>query len=336
MLKTLCETDGISGFCSPIRKVILENIKSGEVTVDALGNIIVYKKGKSSDKKVMFCAHMDEVGFMVTGITDKGYIKFTSCGGIDTRVIVSKRVRIGDNKIPGVIGYKAVHLQGGDERKKAAEEKSLSVDIGAKDKEEAEKLVSIGDYIAFDTDFSYFGDDFMKGKALDDRVGCACLLKLLENDYPYDFYGVFSTCEEIGGIGARAASAKIRPDMALVLEGTTASDVYGCDEKDFVTKLGNGACIPIRDRSMIANRKMVEFLRKCADDENIKWQHKYAATGGTDGGSIHITGEGIPTAIVALPCRYIHSPVGVASVSDYDAMVRLADAFAKRALEILI
>ncbi len=335
MLKILCETDGVSGFCYPIRKVILENIKSGEVTVDALGNIIVYKKGKVSDKKVMFCAHMDEVGFMVTNITDKGYIKFTSCGGIDPRVIVSKRVRIGDNKIPGVISAKAVHLQSSDERKKAAEEKNLSVDIGAKDKEEAEKLVSIGDYIAFDSEFSCFGDDSMKGKALDDRVGCACLLELCKKEWDYDFYGVFSVCEEVGGIGARAAAARIRPDMALVLEGTTASDVYGCEERDYVTKLGDGACIPIRDRSMIANPKMVDFLRRCAVDGNIKWQHKYATTGGTDGGSIHITGEGIPTAIIALPCRYIHSPVGVASVSDYNAMLRLADAFATRALEIL-
>ncbi len=335
MLKLLTETDGVSGFCSPIRKVILDNIPAGEVTVDALGNIIVYKKGKSQGKKVMYCAHMDEVGFMVTGITDKGYIKFTSCGGIDPRVIVSKRVRIGENKIPGVIATKAVHLQNADERKKAAEEKGLSVDIGASDKEEAEKLVAIGDYIAFDTDFSYFGDDSMKGKALDDRVGCACLLKMLEKDYPYDFYGVFSTCEEIGGIGARAAASKIRPDMALVLEGTTASDVYGCEERDFVTKLGNGVCIPVRDRSMIANRKMVEFLKKCAFEANVKWQYKYAATGGTDGGAIHITGEGIPTAILALPCRYIHSPVSVASVSDYEAMVKLSVTFAERAMEIL-
>lgn len=336
MLKLLTETAGVSGFCSPIRKVILDNIKSGEVTVDALGNIIVYIKGRNSDKKVMFCAHMDEVGFMVTGITDKGYLKFTSCGGIDTRVIVSKRVRIGEKKIPGVIAYKAVHLQSGDEKGKAVDEEKLSIDIGAKDKEEAEKLVSIGDYITFDTEFSYFGDDFMKGKALDDRVGCACLLELCKKEWDYDFYGVFSVCEEVGGIGARAAAARIKPDMALVLEGTTASDVYGCEEKDYVTHLGGGVCIPVRDRSMIANRKMVEFLKKCANDENIKWQYKNAATGGTDGGSIHITGEGIPTAIIALPCRYIHSPVSIASVSDYETMLRLADAFSKRALEILI
>ena len=336
MLKLLTETAGVSGFCSPIRKVILENIKSGEVTVDALGNIIVYKKGKKSDKKVMFCAHMDEVGFMVTGINDKGYLKFTSCGGIDTRVIVSKRVRVGDKKIPGVIAYKAVHLQSGDEKGKAVDEEKLSIDIGAKDKEEAEKLVSVGDYITFDTEFSYFGDDFMKGKALDDRVGCACLIELCKKEWDYDFYGVFSVCEEVGGIGARAAAARIKPNMALVLEGTTASDVYGCEEKDYVTHLGGGVCIPVRDRSMIANRKMVDFLKKCASDAKIKWQYKNAATGGTDGGSIHITGEGIPTAILALPCRYIHSPVGVACVSDYEAMIRLADVFATRALEILM
>ncbi len=329
MLKRLSEISGVSGFCSPIREFLLKNIKSGEVTVDNLGNIMVYKKGTQSDKKVMFCAHMDEVGFMVTKITDGGYIKFESCGGIDERVIVSKRVLIGDKKIPGVIGYKAVHLQKKDERSKKAEEKNLSIDIGAKDKEEAEKLVSIGDYITFDTKFSFFGDGFMKGKALDDRVGCAVLLKLLEKDYPYDFYGVFSTCEEIGGIGARAAAKKIKPDIALVLEGTTCSDVYGCKERDFVTRLGDGVCIPLRDRSMIANRKMVDFLIKLANDNGIKWQYKKSISGGTDGGAIHLSSGGIPTAVLALPCRYIHSPVSVASVSDYEAFINLAQIFAE-------
>lgn len=328
MLKKLSEISGVSGFCSPIRNFLLENIKSGEVTLDNLGNIIVYKKGTSLDKKVMFCAHMDEVGFMVTKITDGGFIKFTSCGGIDERVIISKRVLIGDGKIPGVIGYKAVHLQKKDERGKRVDEKNLSIDIGAKDKEEAEKLVSVGDYITFDTEFSYFGDGFMKGKALDDRAGCSVLLELLKKDYPYDFYGVFSTCEEIGGIGARAAAKKIKPDMALVLEGTTCSDVYGCKEKDFVTKLGDGVAIPVRDRSMIANRKMVDFLIKCANDNNIKWQYKHTTAGGTDGGAIHLSEGGIPTAILALPCRYIHSPVSVASEEDYDAFLKLAQIFA--------
>ena len=336
MLKSLSEISGVSGFCSPIREFILENIKSGEVTVDNLGNIIVYKKGKSSDKKVMFCAHMDEVGFMVTKITEGGYIKFTSCGGIDERVIVSKRVLIGDKKIPGVIGYKAVHLQKKDERTKRVEEKNLSIDIGAENKEEAEKMVSIGDYITFDTKFSFFGDGFMKGKALDDRAGCAVLLKLLEKDYPYDFYGVFSTCEEIGGIGARAAAKKIKPHMALVLEGTTCSDVYGCEERDYVTKLGDGVAIAIRDRSMIANRKMVDFLTHLADENGIKWQYKKSISGGTDGGAIHLAAGGIPTAVMALPVRYIHSPVSVASVSDYKEFLSLAEIFADNVKGVLL
>ncbi len=330
MLEKLSEISGVSGFCSPVREFLLDNIKSGEVSVDNLGNIIVYKKGQASDKKVMFCAHMDEVGFMVTKITDGGYIKFTSCGGIDERVIVSKRVLIGDNKIPGVIGYKAVHLQKKDERTKRVEEKNLSIDIGAKNKEEAEKKVSVGDYITFDTKFSYFGDGFMKGKALDDRAGCAVLLELLKKDYPYDFYGVFSTCEEIGGIGARAAAKKIKPDMALVLEGTTCSDVYGCDERDYVTKLKDGVAIPVRDRSMIANRNLVDFLIHLANENGIKWQYKKSISGGTDGGAIHLSSGGIPTAILALPVRYIHSPVGVASVSDYEAFLNLAEIFADK------
>ncbi len=328
MLKSLSEISGVSGFCSPVREFLLKNIKGGEISVDNLGNIIVYKKGTSSDKKVMFCAHMDEVGFMVTEITDGGFVKFTSVGGIDERVIVSKRVLIGDKKIPGVIGYKAIHLQKKDERGKKVKEENLSIDIGAKNKAEAESLVSVGDYVSFDTEFSYFGDGFMKGKALDDRVGCAILSELIKKDYPYDFYGVFSTCEEIGGMGARAAAKKIKPDMALVLEGTTSSDVYGCKEKDFVTKLGDGVCIPVRDRSMIANKKTVDFLIKLANENNIRWQYKHSVSGGTDGGAIHLANGGIPTAILALPVRYIHSPVGVASREDYEAFLRLAQIFA--------
>ncbi|MDP4132920.1 MAG: M42 family metallopeptidase [Bacillota bacterium] len=327
MLETLSNLNGVSGSEDEVRSFILSKIKADEVTVDVMGNIIAFRKGLKSHKKMMVCAHMDEVGFIISEITDKGFLKFKSVGGIDERVLISKHVTVGPDKLPGVIAVKAVHLQEKEEREKPVEEKDLAIDIGAESKEQAQKLVKIGDYAAFDTSYSLFGDRFMKGKALDDRIGCACLLKLLERNYDFDFYGVFSVCEEIGGTGAKVAAQNIRPDLALVLEGTTCSDVYKTEPHQQVTRLGDGVCIPIRDRSMVANRELVDALIACAEKNKIKWQYKHTTAGGTDGGAIHASGAGVKCAVLAVPTRYIHSPVGVASVDDYEAFLLLTEKF---------
>ncbi len=332
-LKQLTSLSGVSGSCKEVRDYIINEIKC-DFYVDAKGNVIAYKKGKKSDKKLMALAHMDEVGLIISEITDDGYLKFKCCGGIDERVLVSKRFIVGKG-IKAVAAQKAVHLQTKSEIEAPPSLDDIVLDIGAKDKIEAEKYVKIGDKAVFENKFFYMGEDKFSAKALDDRVGCECLLRLLEKDFDYDFYGVFTTCEETVGIAAKSAAERIKPDMALVLEGTICSDVYMVPKKDFVTRLGDGVSIPFMDRTMIADKTMVDFLIKIADENKIKWQYKKTTAGGTDGGVVHTSAGGIRCAILALPVRYIHSQSSVADKNDLNAFFELADKFTERAGELL-
>ncbi len=328
MLERLSNAFGVSGNESDIRNLLLKEIGEGEIRIDTLGNIIVHKRG--TGKKVMVAAHMDEVGLIITEITEKGFLKFSSVGGIDTRVLVSKRVFVGEKKIPGIIGMKAVHMQERAERETAAKEKSLYIDIGAKDKKEAEEFVSLGDTAVFDSAYNTLAGDFVKGKALDDRVGCRVLLDLLREDFSFDFYGVFTVQEEVGLRGAGVAAQRIMPDYALILEGTTCSDTYKTEKHLTVTKSGEGVAIPVMDRSAILDQEMVRRLVETAEKENIPYQFKRTTAGGTDAGIIHKTGTGVKTAILAVPVRYLHSPGGVMNLKDYEGMRSLSHAFLKR------
>ena len=331
LLKKLCNEIGVSGNEDRIRAIISEEVKpyTDEIKIDSLGNLIAFKKGRDHSKKVMIAAHMDEVGFIISGITDKGYLKFKTVGGIDARVVISKRVLVGDEKIPGIIGMKAIHLQRASERENVPDFDDLTIDIGAKSKEEAKKKVSIGDYAAFDTVYSDFGTDKVKAKALDDRVGCMLLIEALKHSCKYDFYACFTAQEEVGTRGAAVCAYEINPDIALVLEGTTCADVYQSEEKDFVTTCGGGAVLTIMDNGMIADRNLREYLYNMAKENNVAIQYKRAATGGTDAGIIHKTNCGVKTAVLAVPCRYLHSPVSVASKKDIEA----AERFVKLYLE---
>ena len=332
LLKKMTDASGVSGAEAEIRNLIMKEIGEGIIRIDTMGNIIVHRPGKG--KRVMVCAHMDEVGLIVTDITEQGFLKFSSVGGIDSRIFVSKRVWIGENRIPGIIGMKAVHLQSPEERKTPVKEKNLYIDIGAKDKEEAEKLVSLGAVAVFDHDFVEFGEGFIKAKALDDRVGCRVLLDLLKEDFSCDFYGVFTVQEEVGLRGARITAQRIRPDMALVLESTTCSDTYKTETHLTVTKPGDGVVIPVMDRSAILDKGLIDALVRTAEDEKIPYQWKRTTAGGTDAGIIHQSGDGVKTAILAVPVRYLHAPAGVMKKTDMDAMGRLAKAFLRRMEEM--
>lgn len=316
LLEKLCNADGVSGNEDAVRNLILEEIKpyADDIRIDSMGNIIALKKGNG--KKVMLAAHMDEVGLIISGITDKGYLKFKTVGGIDTRVLISKKVRIGDKKVRGVIGMKAVHLQSAAEREQVPKVESLTIDIGAKSKEEAKKRVSIGDYAAFDTEFSDFGTDKIKAKALDDRIGCMLLIEALKKKCEADIYACFTVQEEIGCRGAEVCAYTVKPDIALVLEGTTCFDVYKSEEHTEVTTCGGGAVLTVMDGTMIADKRYREFLYKSAKEKNIPIQYKRMASGGTDAGIIHKTREGVKTAVLAVACRYLHSPALVASKKD--------------------
>ncbi len=324
LLKELCELFGPSGWEDEVRNFILSRIKADEIIVDSMGNIIAHKIG--GGKKVMVAAHMDEVGFIVSGFTDEGFVKFKTVGGILTTVLVSKKVLLGEKRVPGVISAKAVHLQKRDEREKLIPMSELYIDIGAKDKDEAKSLLNLGDYGIFAGEYTEFGDGLVKSKALDDRVGCATVLGLMEQEYRNDMYYVFTVQEEVGLRGAIIAANRIRPDYALVIEGTTCSDVYGTKPHETVTNLGGGAVMTAMDRAAVSDRRYFEMIKNVAERENIPLQIKRTSMGGTDAGSIQRSGGGVKTAVLAVPCRYIHSPVSVMSKNDFDSVGRLSAA----------
>ncbi len=325
LIKELTDLNGVSGNENEVREYIKSKINGlcDSVEVDMIGNVIAYKKGNSGRFKVMLSAHMDEVGFMVSGYMEKGFLKFKSVGGIDSRILPGKRVTIGKKRLKGVIGAKPLHQQSPEERERIAKIKDLYIDIGAETKEEAEKLAPLGEFIAFDCDYVEFGKDCIKAKALDDRVGCAVLLEALKYNYEYDLYACFTVQEEVGLRGSQVAAFKVMPDIALVLEGTTCADVPEVKPFDFSTELGNGAALTLVDRTCYSDRKLVQFLYDTAVKNGIKVQYKQTTTGGNDAGQIQRTGVGVKTASISVPCRYIHSPVSVMSRSDFECVERL-------------
>lgn len=336
MLERLTNAIAVSGNEGAVRKMIRAEAEKvcGEIYTDALGNLYCHKAGKGP--KVMVCAHMDEVGFIVTGITDSGLLRYSAVG-IDARTVVSKRVSVGADGVLGVIGAKAIHLQTDEEFARALKHKELFIDVGAEDKAGAEKLVKIGDYAGFTTKYMEFGDGLVSAKALDDRVGCYNLLRLLANDYECDFYAVFTVQEETGLRGAQAAVFNVAPDFALVLEGTTANDMPEVDGHRQVTRVGRGPAISFMDGATIVKREVVDALRETAYELDIPWQYRCGTSGGTDAGAIHKALAGCPAGGISVGCRYIHSPMSVASKSDIENAYRLADGFLKAAkfMEVL-
>lgn len=327
LVKELVSLSGPSGFEDSVRDFIRKNVTADEIYTDTIGNLICHKKGNG--KKIMVAAHMDEVGFIITEITDSGFLRFAALGGIDSAVLCSKKVLIGKNSVPGIIGTKAIHLQKSDEVTTPIKIKDLYIDIGAENKEAAEKIVNLGDYAVFDGEYIEFGNNLVKSKALDDRVGCAVLMELLKEDFDNDIYFVFTVQEETGLRGAFIATYNIKPDLALVLEGTTCSDVYGSKPHNQVTNLGNGVVMTVMDRSAISDKDYFDFIVRTAKENNIKLQLKRTTMGGTDAAAIQRTGTGVKTAVLAVPCRYLHSPVSVMHTDDLLSLYNLSKAVLK-------
>ncbi len=316
LLKELCMANGVSGYENAVADLIISKIKDSCdcVMKDSLGNVLAYKKGKiSGEKRVMLCAHMDEVGFAVKNINDDGTIDFCEVGMVST-VLPSKRVVVGDNAVEGVISARPVHLIG--DRKKACKESDLVIDIGAESKEDAEKYVKVGDFAAFKSEFMFLGDDFIKAKALDDRIGCTAMCLVCQSELPCDMYFAFTVGEELGGVGAAAATNRIKPDVCIVLEGTTASDIQGVDGADRVCVLGDGPVCPHMDGGTKYNYDIYNSIVDFARVNNVKIQTKTKIAGGTDASKIQRCLSGVTVAAVSLPCRYIHTSSSVASKSD--------------------
>jgi endoglucanase len=329
-LKSLSELCGASGSEDAVRNYIVSVIgNNAKINIDPLGNIIGLKKGrKTPPVKLMIAAHMDEVVLIVTYVMQDGTLKFSTVGGICTEALTGCRVKIGQHY--GVIGLRAVHNLSADEKDKMPEADSLFIGIGAKSREEAEKIISVGDYAYFTTEYSDFGDGKILGKALDDRAGCAILLNMILNDCEYDFHFAFTVQEEIGTRGAKTAAFSVAPDYAIVLEATTAADIPDVSDEKRVCSLGKGVAVSFMDRSTIYDRELYRLANEISKDKNIPCQTKSLVAGGNDSGAIHISGKGVKTIAVSVPCRYLHSPLSVISKSDLLAVMNLSSELAVR------
>jgi len=329
LLSELTALRGPAGYEHEARKAIraeaerlLEGVSGARVYSDTMGNLYAHRPGTDKNQKhVMLCAHMDEVGFIIRYATEEGLLRFDCVGGIDPRVIASRRVLVGDERIPGVIGFKAVHLMTAADRENAPDYDMLSIDVGATSKDEAEKLCPPGTYATFDSKYVEFGDGFIKAKALDDRVGCHVLLHALEHSgYAGDLTCVFTVQEECGLRGAKIAANRVKPDLALIIEGTTSNDMGDVPAHLTVTNCGEGAVVSLMDRSCMMDVTLRKLAMETAAKRGIPAQLKRYVAGGTDAGSIHLAQGGIPCLVMAAPCRYIHSPASVCKLSDVEAL----------------
>lgn len=320
MLKELCLLNGTSGDEKPVRDYIINEIKDYcEYKVDALGSVIAFKKGeKRPNKKVSVNAHMDEVGFIVTDITEGGYIKFSCVGGINSSVCLDRVVTVGKNNVKGVIADKAYHLLEKDEKDTIPDISKLSIDIGAESKAEAEKYVTLGDFVCFESDYKEFGDGFIKAKALDDRIGCMLMIELIKSDLEFDTYFCFNVQEEVGLRGSKCTSYSVQSDISIILESTTAADLDGVRGGDRVCVLGDGGVVSFMDRSTVYDRALYEFAMKTAKENNIPVQTKTAVAGGNDAGAIQTSGKGSRVLALSVPSRYIHSASSVVKKSDIE------------------
>ncbi len=328
LIKTLCELPGVSGCEDEVRKYIRKAAEpfADEIREDSMGNLMVFRHGKKAPQRpVVLCAHMDEVGVIVKKVTDDGMLKFGFVGGVAPRVMIGKLVRFGD--VSGVVGIKAVHLTTAEERKTMPKTKDLYIDIGASSKAEAEKKVPLGEYGVFDSHAVSFGDGMLKAKALDDRIGCAALLRLLEEEPPVDAWFCFTVQEEVGLRGAAVMAYELDPGFALVLETTTAADLPEVKYGKTACHIRGGVVIPFMDAATIYDAELFKLMRGACEKRGIPWQTKTRVAGGTDAGRIHKARTGARVCSLAVPVRYIHSPSSVAAISDCKLLREAAKAF---------
>lgn len=330
LLEKLSNAFGPSGCEDEVRRLLARALrdKVDDLQTDALGNLIAFKKGTGPEPrlKVMVDAHTDEVGLMITRFEKNGLLGFRAIGGVDARLLMAKGVIVGEKRLPGVITAPPIHLTKPEQRKQIAKIDQLVLDIGAGSADEAKGLVKIGEYAAFDTRFEVLDEEGLrtvKGKAFDDRMGCAVAAALADGEYAVDLYLSFSAQEETGLRGARVAAYRIEPDLAFALEGTICDDMPKDKDVSPTTELGKGPAISIMDRSFVADQRLVRLLVDQAEENGIPYQFKQPGTGGTDAGAIHLSKAGVPSVAVSVPSRYIHSPVSMASLNDFDHTVAL-------------
>jgi len=326
LLKEICEVAGTSGFEQRIREVVVREVTPlvDKVSIDNLGNIVAVKNGKG-DKRVMIGAHMDEIGFIVTHVDDKGFVRFHTLGGFDPKTLTAQRVVVhGTEDLIGVMGSKPIHVMSPEEKTKMPKTTDYFIDLGMP-KEEVEKIVSVGNPITRQRELIEMGN-CVNCKSIDNRVSVFILIETLRllKDVPYDVYGVFTVQEELGIRGANAATLAVKPDFGFGLDTTIAYDVPGASPQEMVTKLGEGTGIKIMDSSTICDYRMVDYMKKTADKNKIKWQPEILPAGGTDTSGIQrMTPGGSIAGAISIPTRHIHQVIEMADKGDIQASIDL-------------
>jgi putative aminopeptidase FrvX len=339
LLKDLTETSGVPGYEAPIRSLVRKYLeKCGDLTQDKIGSVICCKAGASEKPRIMLAGHMDEIGFMVKQITPEGFLKFVPLGGWFDQVLLGQRVIIQTKKgdVVGVIGAKPPHLVSPDERDKVVKRKDMYIDIGACSKDEVEKAgIRLGDPIVPRADFvELVGGSTYLSKAFDDRVGTALvistLLGLQNIEHPNTVYGVATVMEEVGIRGATTSVRAVDPDVAIVLESDIAGDVPGIKPEESDIKLGQGPTIVLYDARMIPNLRFRDLVLETAELISVPVQLSTIEGGATDGAAIHLHGIGVPTIVIGVAARHIHSHSSIIHRQDYDNAVKLLVALIKR------
>ena len=331
LFKELCEATGAPGFEYEIRELIMREMQplSDEVSVDNIGNVICLIRGKSSEKRVVCAAHMDEIGFIVRHIDDAGFIRILPLGGFDPKTLTAQRVVVhGTKDLPGCMGVKPIHVMTPDERSKMPAVTDYVVDLGMP-KDEVEKYVSVGDPITRVSDLVEMGD-CLNVKSIDNRGGCYMLIEAVRDirnagvKPDYDLYAVFSVQEEVGLRGAQAATLKLQPDFAFALDTTIAFDTPGSGAHDKCTVLGKGAAVKVYDGTLITDSRMVKYMEALCHEKNIPYQLELLAAGGTDAGALQkYTAGGSVTGAVSIPVRNVHQSIEMAHKGDVQACVDL-------------
>ena len=331
LLTRICEAPGAPGYEKEIRELVLKELDglADEVRTDNIGNVIALKKGRSSKKKAMAAAHMDEIGFIVTHIDDDGFVRFNPVGGFDPKTLTSQRVIIhGRKNVMGVMGSKPIHIMTPEERQKNLKIRDYFIDTGHS-KKSLEKLVAVGDFVTRHSPLIELGD-CVNVKSLDNRASVFVLIEALRKlkksrtKPAYDFYAVFTVQEEVGLRGAQASAIQIQPDFSFGLDTTIAFDTPGAKPEERCTSLGDGAAIKLMDSSVICDYRMIEFMKATAKKHKIKWQTEILSGGGTDTASLQrMVAGGSITGAISVPTRHIHQTIETSNKKDIEACIEL-------------
>lgn len=329
-LEKLSNVYGVTGREDKVASLMKKLLKPyvDEVKEDKLGNVIGTKKGEKNAPKVMLAAHMDEIGLLVKTITKEGFLHFAKIGGIDDRILLAQKVLVFTEKGPlhGIVGSKPPHIQKEEERKRVIPYDELFIDIGATSQEEAKKMgVKVGDAICFDVKFAKIKENIVIGKAFDDRIGCVIMIEALKRLKKTEctIYAVGTVQEEVGLRGAATAAFGIYPDFGIALDVTISGDTPEVKETDAPIKMRKGPSITVADGGMIVPPKVLRLMIDAAEENKIPYQLETGLPGSTDAARILLTRDGVPSGVISIPTRYIHSPTSLLNLEDVENAVKL-------------